>query len=113
MLVGIPGKSNAFEISKRLGLSSDIIERASSFIKQDHASIEEILKSIYEDKIVIENKRGNTKNLNQIEVLRKSLEHDNSDLLYKKATNVRRCKNLKLEMFYFLLRKKQMKFYKN
>ena len=57
LLVGIPGKSNAFEISKRLGLSSDIIERASSFIKQDHASIEEILKSIYEDKIVIENQK--------------------------------------------------------
>ena len=85
LLVGIPGKSNAFEISKRLGLSSDIIERASSFIKQDHASIEEILKSIYEDKIVIEKQKEEIqKNLNQIEVLRKSLEHDNSDLLQKR-----------------------------
>ncbi|MCI9087468.1 MAG: endonuclease MutS2 [Clostridia bacterium] len=85
LLVGIPGKSNAFEISKRLGLSSDIIERASSFIKQDHASIEEILKSIYEDKIMIEKQKEEIqKNLNQIEVLRKSLEHDNSDLLQKR-----------------------------
>lgn len=85
LLVGIPGKSNAFEISKRLGLSSDIIERASSFIKQDHASIEEILKNIYEDKIIIEKQKEEIqKNLNQIEVLRKSLEHDNSDLLQKR-----------------------------
>lgn len=85
LLVGIPGKSNAFEISRRLGLSSDIIERASSFIKQDHASIEEILKSIYEDKIMIEKQKEEIqKNLNQIEVLRKSLEHDNSDLLQKR-----------------------------
>lgn len=85
LLVGIPGKSNAFEISRRLGLSSDIIERASSFIKQDHASIEEILKSIYEDKIMIEKQKEEIqKNLNQIEVLRKALEHDNSDLLQKR-----------------------------
>ncbi len=85
LLVGIPGKSNAFEISKRLGLSLDIIEKASSFIKQDHASIEEVLKSIYEDKIAIEKEKEEIqKNLNQIELLRKSLEQDNSHLIQKK-----------------------------
>lgn len=81
LLVGIPGKSNAFEISKRLGLSSDIIERANSFIKQDHASIEELLKSIYEDKLEIEHQKEETqKNLEQIETLRKSLEQDQTEL---------------------------------
>ena len=86
LLVGIPGKSNAFEISKRLGLSSAIIERANSFIKQDHASIEEILKSIYEDKLIIEKQKEEIqKNLNQVEVLRKSLEKDNSDLIQKRS----------------------------
>jgi len=85
LLVGIPGKSNAFEISKRLGLSPTIIERASSFIKQDHASIEEVLKSIYEDKLTIEKQKEEMqKNLNQIELLRKSLEKDNSDLVQKR-----------------------------
>lgn len=85
LLVGIPGKSNAFEISKRLGLSPAIIEQANSFIKQDHASIEEVLKSIYEDKITIEKQKEEIqKNLNQIEVLRKSLEKDNSDLIQKR-----------------------------
>lgn len=85
LLVGVPGKSNAFEISKRLGLSPSIIERASSFIEQDHASIEEVLKSIYEDKLTIEKQKEETqKNLNQIEALRKSLEKDNSDLIQKR-----------------------------
>lgn len=85
LLVGIPGKSNAFEISKRLGLSSAIIERATSFIQQDHASIEEILKSIYEDKITIENQKEDLqKNLNQIELLRKSLEQNNSHIIQKR-----------------------------
>lgn len=85
LLVGIPGKSNAFEISKRLGLSPAIIDRASSFIEQDHASIEEVLKIIYEDKLTIEKQKEEIqKNLNQIEVLRKSLEKDNSDLVQKR-----------------------------
>jgi len=85
LLVGIPGKSNAFEISKRLGLSPTIIERASSFIEQDHASIEEVLKNIYEDKITIEKQKEEIqKNLNQVETLRKSLEQDNSYLIQKR-----------------------------
>ncbi|MCI9038940.1 MAG: endonuclease MutS2 [Clostridia bacterium] len=85
LLVGIPGKSNAFEISKRLGLSPAIIERASSFIEQDHASIEEVLKNIYEDKITIEKQKEEIqKNLNQVETLRKSLEQDNSYLIQKR-----------------------------
>ncbi len=85
LLVGIPGKSNAFEISKRLGLSSSIIERANSFIKQDHASIEELLKSIYDDKLIIEKQKEEAnKNLNQIEQLRKSLEQNQSVLIEKK-----------------------------
>lgn len=85
LLVGIPGKSNAFEISKRLGLSPAIIERANSFIEQDHASIEEVLKNIYEDKLTIEKQKEEIqKNLNQVEVLRKSLEKDNSDLIQKR-----------------------------
>ena len=84
LLVGIPGKSNAFEISKRLGLLPSIIERASSFIKQDHSSIEGLLKNIYDDKLTIEKQKEETdKNLHQIELLRKSLEQDQSELLQK------------------------------
>lgn len=65
-------------------MSSDIINRANSYIKQDHASIEELLKSIYDDKITIEKQKEETqKNLNQIELLRKSLEQDQSELLQK------------------------------
>lgn len=84
LLIGIPGKSNAFEISKRLGLSTSIIQKANSFIKKDHASIEELLKSIYEDKIIIEKQKEETaKNLNQVELLRKSLEQEQTLLLQK------------------------------
>ena len=82
LLVGIPGKSNAFEISKKLGLLEDIINRASSLLTSEDVNFEIVLKNIYDDKIKIEQEKEELeKNLNQITLLRKQLEKDNSDLL--------------------------------
>ena len=81
LLVGIPGKSNAFEISKKLGLSQEIINRASSLLTSQDVNFEEVLKSIYDDKIKIEKEKEEIeKNLNQVTHLRKQLERDNSYL---------------------------------
>ena len=78
LLIGIPGKSNAFEISKRLGLKSEIIEHANSLMTKQDIDIENLLKSIYDDKVQIENQKVEIeKNLNQIELLRKNLQKDN------------------------------------
>lgn len=77
LLIGIPGKSNAFAISKKLEISNDILNRAKSFLKDDEISIEELLKNIYDDKLIIESEKEEiTKNKNQIELLRKSLEQE-------------------------------------
>lgn len=57
LLVGIPGKSNAFEISKRLGLCDEIIENAKSRMSFDDVRIEDLLKNIYEDKEKIEKEK--------------------------------------------------------
>ena len=80
LLIGIPGKSNAFEISKRLGLKESILEKAKSLIDNDNICIEDLLKEIYDNQIEIEKKKDETtKNLNQIEMLRKKLETDYSE----------------------------------
>ena len=77
LLIGIPGKSNAFAISKKLGLSEDILIRAKEFLKDSDISIEELLKNIYDDKLSIENTKIEIeKNKNQIQTLRKSLEQE-------------------------------------
>ena len=81
LLIGIPGKSNAFAISKKLGLSDEILDRAKSFQKDDDINIETLLKNIYDDKLAIEEEKEKIqRNSNQIELLRKSLERDNSKL---------------------------------
>ena len=79
LLLGIPGKSNAFAISKKIGLSSNILDRAKNYIKEDDQNIETLLKNIYDDKLEIEKEKENIrKNSSQIELLRKSLERDNN-----------------------------------
>lgn len=81
LLVGIPGKSNAFAISKKLGLKQEILDTANSLMNSKDVSIEELLKNIYDDKLEIEKEKETIqKNSNQIELLRKSLEKENLDV---------------------------------
>ena len=50
LLMGIPGKSNAFEISEKLGLAEDVIENASNLIERGDMEFEEVIGSLEEDR---------------------------------------------------------------
>ncbi len=52
--IGIPGKSNAFEISKKLGLPGDIIDQARELLDSDALQFEEVISAIVEDKKLAE-----------------------------------------------------------
>ena len=85
LLLGIPGKSNAFEISEKLGLDKNIINSAKTRMSNQDINIEELLKKIYDDKSEIEKEKEEiSKELNQVSLLRKKLEVDYSDLEKKK-----------------------------
>ena len=57
LLICIPGKSNAFAISSKLGLSDQIIERAKEQISEQDESFEDVLSSLEENRVTIENER--------------------------------------------------------
>ena len=48
--IGVPGKSNAFEISKKLGLPGKIIDRANQLIEKGDIAFEEVISAIENDK---------------------------------------------------------------
>ena len=81
LLIGVPGKSNAFEISRKLGLPDSIIDEAKNNLTKNDIDFEELLKNIYDNKSKIENEKLEiSKKLNEISELKKSLERDNTKL---------------------------------
>ena len=57
LLVGIPGKSNAFAISRRLGLGEDIIEDAKKRVSTDSASFEATIEKLEQTRLLLEKDR--------------------------------------------------------
>lgn len=57
LLIGIPGKSNAFEISKKLGLKPEIIEYAENLIEGGDMEFEDVISSIADDRRAAEENR--------------------------------------------------------
>lgn len=54
LLIGIPGKSNAFAISKRLGLPDYIIEDAKNHIEKEDETFEDVISHLEESRLTIE-----------------------------------------------------------
>lgn len=57
LLIGIPGKSNAFAISQRLNLDSHIIERAKEFISQEDVKFEDIISNLEKNRQIAEQEK--------------------------------------------------------
>lgn len=75
LLIGVPGRSNAFEISKRLGLSDHIIDRAKTFTGTDRGEVESMIASLEESRVRSERDADETHSvLLDTERLKKELE---------------------------------------
>ena len=57
ILIGVPGKSNAFAISQKLGLPMDIISEARKHISSDAISFEDLITKLETDRIALEKSR--------------------------------------------------------
>ena len=61
LLIGVPGKSNAFAISKKLGLPDYIIEEAKTHLEAKDESFEDLLTSLEESRLTIEKEQAELK----------------------------------------------------
>lgn len=64
LMIGIPGKSNAFEISRKLGLPEHLIQRASRLLERGDIEFEDVISAIEEDKKKAEAERDEAVLLN-------------------------------------------------
>lgn len=93
LLIGVPGKSNAYEISKKLGLPINIIENAQSNLTKTDIDFEALLKNIYDNKSKIEKEKLEiSAELEKVTTLRKSLEKDNTKLLEQEKNLINNAK---------------------
>ena len=65
LLIGIPGKSNAFAISRKLGLSEDILKEANDLVGQSDRDFETVLGQLEQQRQQMENARIETERLRQ------------------------------------------------
>lgn len=74
LLIGIPGKSNAFAISSRLGLPDHIIEDAKRHISEDKESFEDLLTNLENSRLIIEKEQAQIESYKrEIETLKEQL----------------------------------------
>lgn len=86
LLIGIPGKSNAFAISSKLGLPSYIIEEAKKQISAKDESFEDVISTLEENRITIEKERMEiAKYKEEIGALKEKLESKQEKLDQQKA----------------------------
>ena len=75
LLIGIPGKSNAFAISGKLGLSEDIITEAKKHLTEQDESFEDLISDLESSRVTIEKERLEVEQYKQeIASLKKKLE---------------------------------------
>ncbi len=63
LLIGVPGRSNAFAISERLGISKDIIDRAGELVSSENIRFEDVVDRLEKSRLEMEDEHSRAKEI--------------------------------------------------
>ena len=93
LLIGIPGASNAFAISQRLGLPESMILRAKQLVQEDHAQFEHVLNDLEQEKMMYEQRNADILERQQrVKQLEAKVEKTRAELSQKKGEIIRKAR---------------------
>ncbi len=94
LLIGVPGKSNAFEISKRLGLSNELIKNAQEYVTKESVDFETVLQSIENDRSILEeNRRESTLEREELQRERERLQREIDKTIRMRDSQIEKSKD--------------------
>ena len=106
LLIGIPGKSNAFAISSKLGLPDYIIEDAKKHITEDKESFEDLLSDLENSRITIEKEHLEIAAYKEeIKALKTSLESKQAKIEQSRSNIIRKAIKFTAGVLYEVCRK--------
>ncbi len=93
LLVGIPGKSNAFAISQKLGLDTYIIQKAKDYLTQDNLQFEDVLSDIERNRTQAEKEKDAVQILKtEIESLKAEAQKEKDRISKEKSSIIAKAK---------------------
>ncbi len=87
LLIGMPGRSNAFAISERLGMSKKIVERAKTLVSLENSKFEAVIQKLEESRSELEEK------LSEADKIKAEVQKELERARAKAEQNEKDCKN--------------------
>lgn len=93
LIIGVPGKSNAFEISRRLGLGEGLIEKAKEFLSKEDIRFEDVISNMEKDRMTMQRDQQEARaQLEYVKELRQIIESKNDELKSKEKSIIQRAR---------------------
>lgn len=86
LLVGVPGRSNAFAIAERLGLPRSIIDHARGEVSEDELKVDSMIASLEQDRLIAQSERQKAERLRrEVEALQQQIQEERFKLQEQKV----------------------------
>lgn len=94
LITGIPGRSNAFAISQKLGLSKEVIDEAAKLISEENTRFEDVVDTLQKTRLEMEKEKEKTAEMqNEIDEIKKKAENELSLAKQKGETQILMAQN--------------------